>query len=524
MRAELDLTLSLEAAADGARVAELAAGQLQLRPERVRHVQRLRESLDARGRTPVVHLKLAAYVDEDPPAPPAHRFAYRDVAAAEPVIVVGAGPAGMFAALRLIELGLRPIVLDRGKDVRARRRDLAALHRTGTVNPESNYCFGEGGAGTYSDGKLYTRATKRGDVTRVLDAFIAHGADPSIGWLTHPHIGTNKLPGIVSAMNATVRHWGGMVEFNAKVVGLVRDSAGLRGVRLADGRALKARAVILATGHSARDVFELLHAEDVLLEAKPFALGVRVEHPQAVIDAAQYKCIDERHPLLPAAAYALSTQVGGRGVFSFCMCPGGIIAPAATAPGEVVVNGWSPSKRNNPYANSGLVVSIGPEDYDSTDPLAALRYQAKVEQRAYRAGGGALRAPAQQVIDFVEGRASVALSECSYQPGLTPVALEAVLPPVVAEALRNGLRQFGRQLRGYLHPEAVLVATESRTSSPVRIPRDRDTLVHPQVAGLYPCGEGAGYAGGIASAAMDGERVAEAVGRALGVSAGAARA
>jgi uncharacterized protein len=519
VRAELALVLSLEVAADAQAVQAAAARELRLKPERIQLIRRIRESLDARSRTPTVQLKLEAWVDELPP-PASARFAYRDVTHAEPAIVVGCGPAGLFAALRLIELGIRPIVLERGKDVRARRRDLAALHRSGSVNLESNYCFGEGGAGTYSDGKLYTRATKRGNLPYVLDTFIAHGAEPSIGWLAHPHIGTNKLPTIVSAMSDTVRHWGGEILFNSRVSELMVSNGSIAGARLLDGTSIQAKALILATGHSARDVFELLHRAGILIEAKPFALGVRIEHPQALIDSAQYRCAPgARHPLLPAAAYSLTTQAEGRGVFSFCMCPGGIIAPAATGPHEVVVNGWSPSKRNNPYANSGLVATVGEADFDARDPLSALHYQAAVERRSYEFGGGALRAPAQRLIDFLERRPSSSLPACSYQPGLTPAELDVVLPEPIVASLRVGLRAFGHQLRGYLSPEAVLVATESRTSSPVRIPRDADTLQHPHVIGLYPCGEGAGYAGGIASAAMDGIRVAESLARALSPSA-----
>ncbi len=470
-----------------------------------------RQSIDARGRQAKILLQIKACTDEPLPEEPVFDPHLRTVAHAPHVVIVGAGPAGLFAALKLIALGIKPIILERGKDVRSRRRDLAAMNKDGVVNPESNYCFGEGGAGTYSDGKLYTRSTKRGDVKRILQLFIHFGADPRIGYEAHPHIGTNKLPGIISAMRTAITDCGGEVHFNARLSDIVLDGDRVSAVRLADGSTIKCTQLILATGHSARDIFELLQRKKIAIEAKPFALGVRIEHPQSIIDQAQYKC-EIRSEFLPAASYSLVTQQWGRGVFSFCMCPGGIIAPAATAPGEVVVNGWSPSKRNNRFANSGTVVAVNEQDfkdYGFTGELAGMHYQSMVERRAFDAGGGRLVAPAQRLVDFTEKRSSSTLPECSYLPGITSVSLYEVLPDAVSNSLRYALKDFGKKMKGYFTNEAVMVATESRTSSPVRIPRDKDRLQHTQIKGLYPCAEGAGYAGGIVSAAMDGERCAE---------------
>lgn len=470
-----------------------------------------KQSIDARGRQAKILLQIKAYTDEPLPEEPMFDPQLRSVAHAPHVVIVGAGPAGLFAALKLISLGIKPVILERGKDVRSRRRDLAAMNKNGVVNPESNYCFGEGGAGTYSDGKLYTRSTKRGDVKRILQLFVHFGADPRIGYEAHPHIGTNKLPGIISAMRTAITDCGGEVHFNAKLTDIVLEGDRVSAVRLADGSTIKCTQLILATGHSARDVFELLHRKQIAIESKPFALGVRIEHPQAIIDQAQYKC-EIRSEFLPPASYSLVTQQSGRGVFSFCMCPGGIIAPAATAPGEVVVNGWSPSKRNNRFANSGTVVSVNEQDfmkYGFSGELAGIHYQAMVERRAFEAGGGKLVAPAQRLVDFTEKKVSSTLPECSYLPGISSISLYEVLPDAVSSALQQALKEFGKKMKGYFTNEAVMVATESRTSSPVRIPRDKESLQHTQIKGLYPCAEGAGYAGGIVSAAIDGERCAE---------------
>lgn len=470
--------------------------------------QVLKKSIDARGRQVKINLTTLAFLDEPAQPRTIHPFHYQDVRQAkQQVVIVGAGPCGLFAALQLLEAGIRPVILERGKDVRARRRDLAILNKEGIVNPDSNYCFGEGGAGTYSDGKLYTRSNKRGSIDRILHAFVKFGADERILYEAHPHIGTNKLPQIITAMREQILDCGGIFLFEEKVTEFLLKDNSIIGVLTSKGNRFEGDAVILATGHSARDIFSLLHRQGILIEAKPFALGVRIEHPQELIDSIQYHCVS-RGEYLPPASYSLVQQVAGRGVFSFCMCPGGIIAPAATSPGELVVNGWSPSKRNNPFANSGMVVAIEARDFgEDGGPLAAMRFQQSVEQRAYAAGGGRFVAPALRMTDFVNQQLSSSLPECSYLPGIQAAPLWEVLPDFVASSLAAGFKAFGQKMRGYFTREAVVVATESRTSSPVRIPRDPETLQHPQIAALYPAGEGAGYAGGIVSAAMDGEKI-----------------
>jgi len=489
---------------------KLSASALNISPQKIDATKILKRSIDARGRKVVYRMQVQVFIDEIY-LPETYTVNYPDVKAAKPVIIIGAGPAGLFAALHCIELGLKPIILERGKDVKQRRRDLANIKKQGLVNPESNYCFGEGGAGTYSDGKLYTRSTKRGDVNAVLKTFVAHGATEDILIDARPHIGTNKLPQIITSIKDSILNAGGEVLFDAKVTSLLVEFGKIKGVQLASGDKLYADAVILATGHSARDIFEMLHHQSILIEPKPFALGVRIEHPQEIIDQAQYHC-EHRGPDLPPSYYNLVEQVDDRGVFSFCMCPGGIIAPCATDFEEIVVNGWSPSKRNNPFANSGTVVQVNLEDVaGGDDPLKMLRFQQEIERLAFKAGGGNLVAPAQRMIDFVENRLSANLPVNSYLPGTKSVALKEVLPARINERLRKALPVFGRKMKGYYTNEAILVGVESRTSSPVKIPRDRDTLQHPQVRGLFPCGEGAGYAGGIISAAIDGINCASAV-------------
>ncbi len=471
-----------------------------------------KRSIDARSRQPRVVMQLDVFIDEPVKPLPIFDPQLQNVSGKPTVVIVGAGPAGLFAALKLITLGYKPVILERGKDVRSRRRDLAAMNKEGVVNPESNYCFGEGGAGTYSDGKLYTRSTKRGDVKRILQLFHHFGADEQILYEAHPHIGTNKLPHIITAMREQIIACGGEVLFGQKVTDILLAGDAVKGIKTLDGTIVEASAVILATGHSARDIFTLLHDKGIEIEAKPFALGVRIEHPQQLIDQAQYHC-NIRGEYLPPASYSLVAQEYGRGVFSFCMCPGGIIAPAATDHGEIVVNGWSPSKRNNPYANSGTVVAVDEKDfakYGFKGPLAAMHYQRMVEQQAYKIGGGKLVAPAQRMTDFVNDKHSSTLPDCSYLPGVHSAAIKDVLPKEVSQALRQAVQDFGKKMKGYYTNDALLVATESRTSSPVRIPRDKDTLQHTQIKGLYPCAEGAGYAGGIVSAAIDGERCADA--------------
>jgi uncharacterized FAD-dependent dehydrogenase len=519
MPQELDLALAPEVAYDELARYEAILAAAGLRPGEADFVHIRKRSLDARGRRPLVRLRADIYLRAEPATSRellGPWFEYPNVSQARRrVLVVGAGPAGLFAALRCIELGLKPIVLERGKDVRTRRRDLAALNKEHLVNPDSNYCFGEGGAGTYSDGKLYTRATKRGDVGRILRRLVQHGATPDILVDAHPHIGTNKLPAVVQSLREAIIEAGGEVRFETRVTDLLLENDHLRGVVTHTGEALEAEATILATGHSARDIYELLHRRGVGIEAKPFALGVRVEHPQSLIDRAQYG--RPERGLLPAASYALVEQTkvrdAQRGVFSFCMCPGGFIVPAATAPGEVVVNGMSPSRRDSRFANSGIVAAVELADMDVAryGVLAGLHLQQEIEQRACLLAGGTQLAPAQRLGDFLQKKLSPSLLETSYQPGLVSVEMDAVLGPALSERLRQGFRAFGRKIPDFATNAAQIVGVESRTSSPVRIPRDNDTLRHPVVAGLYPCGEGAGYAGGIVSAAMDGERVAEAL-------------
>jgi len=489
---------------------KIAATALNISPQKITALKILKRSIDARGRKVLYRMQVQVFLDEVY-LPQTFTVDYPDVKNGKPVIIIGAGPAGLFAGLRCIELGLKPIILERGKEVKQRRRDLANISKQGLVNPESNYCFGEGGAGTYSDGKLYTRSTKRGDVNAVLKTFVAHGATEDILIDARPHIGTNKLPQIITSIKDSILNAGGEVHFDAKVSGLLVDFGKIKGVQLASGDKIMADAVILATGHSARDIFEMLHRQNILIEAKPFALGVRIEHPQEIIDQAQYHC-EHRGPDLPPSYYNLVEQVDNRGVFSFCMCPGGIIAPCATDLNEIVVNGWSPSKRNNPFANSGTVVQVNLEDVkgNENDPLRMLRFQQEIEQLAYNFGGGHLVAPAQRMVDFAENRVSTSLPVNSYLPGTKSVALKEVLPGWINERLRKALPVFGRKMKGYYTNEAILVGVESRTSSPVKVPRDKETLQHPQIGGLFPCGEGAGYAGGIISAAIDGINCASA--------------
>ena len=530
MRRIVDLKINPSVAANPEQLCQGLADHNGVSKESVAGYHILKESLDERSRQPVLHISAEVFINEPFQPRQTQDFTWQDVSkSAKRVLIAGAGPAGLFAALRLIEFGIKPIVIERGKDVRARRRDLARLNKEGILNPESNYCFGEGGAGTYSDGKLYTRSKKRGDLQRILEIFHKFGADENILYRSHPHIGTNHLPKIIAAMREQIIQCGGAIHFETKLTDFVISNGRLEGIQINNQETLKADALILATGHSAGDIFELLHRKHILIESKPFALGVRIEHPQSIIDAMQYHC-KTRDAFLPPAAYSLVEQVQGKGVFSFCMCPGGIIAPASTNADELVVNGWSPSKRNNPFANSGMVVAVEQKDafswmkkqktnhsFSEQDPLLLMAFQRQVERTAYQAGGGKFKAPAQRVVDFFERKHSATLPENSYIPGLTNASLQEVLPDFIEERLRIALQEFGKKKKGYFTNEAIVVATESRTSSPVRIPRDNNSLQHPQLPELYPCGEGAGYAGGIVSAAMDGEKVAEAIAVSFGV-------
>ena len=510
---ELQLRVLPEIAGQPEQLRRFISGQEGIPESDIQHIEIIKRSIDARQKQVIINLKVQVFVNEEFEEELITLPGYPNVTNAEEVIIVGAGPAGLFAALRLIELGKKPVILERGKDVRDRIKDLKGINVDHIVNEDSNYCFGEGGAGTYSDGKLYTRSKKRGDVNRILELLVGFGAVKNILVEAHPHIGTNKLPKIIAKIRECIKAHGGEIHFNTRVTDLLLTGDSIKGVKTQNGDTFKADQVILATGHSARDIFELLHHKGIEIELKPLAIGVRVEHSQQLIDQIQYSC-EDRGEYLPPSPYSIVKQVGGRGVYSFCMCPGGVIAPCATSPGEIVTNGWSSSRRARSTANSGIVVELREEDFKpfaKYGPLAAMEFQKSIEQKAWEAGGKTQTAPALRLVDFVNGKVSTDLPDTSYAPGITPVELREVLPDFIHKSLQNGFKTFDQSMKGYLTNEAVVHAPETRTSSPVRIPRDRKTLEHIRIKGLFPCGEGAGYAGGIISAAIDGEKVASAV-------------
>ena len=511
MPTSLLLQVSPEVASNEVLLRDVVSSKIQVSPAVIQHISIQKRSIDARQKSIKINLKLEIFLAGEPYTfEEIHLPNYQNCANVPEVIIIGAGPAGLFAALQLLELGIKPIVIERGKDVRGRRRDLKAINVDQVVNEDSNYCFGEGGAGTYSDGKLYTRSKKRGDVERILKLLVGFGASPDILVDAHPHIGTNKLPQIIQDIRQKIIEYGGQVLFETRVTDFVLKNNTIQGVVTQKGETIHAQNVILATGHSARDIFELLAQKQIFIEAKPFALGVRAEHPQSLIDQIQYSC-DFRGDYLPPAPYSIVKQVQGRGMYSFCMCPGGVIAPCATSPGEVVTNGWSPSKRDQATANSGIVIELKLEDFkpfSKFGALAGMEFQKSIEQKAWQLAGRTQKVPAQRMVDFTQSKISASIPKTSYVPGTTSVELGQVFPGFLTQILREGFVHFGQSMKGYLTNEAILHAPESRTSSPVRIPRNPDTLEHVQIKGLYPCGEGAGYAGGIISAAIDGEKCA----------------
>ncbi|HBS13103.1 MAG TPA: FAD-binding protein [Flavobacteriaceae bacterium] len=510
---EIQLRIKLKEAKVAAILKIKAAQKLGIPAKEIHVVKVLRKSIDARKTNIVFNYKVAVYTKEDSPEPKSYVFNFKDVSSKKEVHIIGFGPAGMFAALRCIELGYKPVVIERGKKVQERRKDLKAINKLHIIDEDSNYCFGEGGAGTFSDGKLYTRSLKRGDVRRVFENLVYHGATEQILIDAHPHIGTNKLPRVVQSIRETILKFGGEIYFESRLVDFEIKNNRIVAIHLQHGKQLDVNRVILATGHSARDIYYLLHRKNILLEAKSFAMGVRVEHPQQLIDSIQYNCSTERDALLPAASYSLVQQVRERGVYSFCMCPGGFIVPAATANHEVVVNGMSPANRNGKYANSGMVVEINVEKdlpkYKHFGVLKGLEYQKDLEKLAFFAGGRTQTAPAQRLTDFVEGNLSATLNKTSYRPGLKSAPLHSLLPKIIGGRLRKAFASFGEKMKGFYTENANVIGVESRTSSPVKIPRKLN-LEHTQIQGLFPCGEGGGYAGGIVSAAMDGERCVEA--------------
>ncbi|MBO98425.1 MAG: FAD-binding protein [Flavobacteriales bacterium] len=480
-----------------------------IKKSRINHIEIIKKSIDARSKNIKYNLIIDIYIDEKF-IEKTKIIRYKNVQNSKKVFIIGAGPAGLFAALKLIERGIKPIIFERGKKIRDRRRDIAQLTNNHIVNVDSNYCFGEGGAGTFSDGKLYTRSKKKGDIMNILDILIQHGADRNIKIDAHPHIGTNKLPKIITSIRDTIINFGGEINFNSKLTNIKITNNKIHSIEINKNKIIKVSKLILATGHSARDIFKLLHKKEIKIEAKEFALGVRIEHKQKLIDQIQYKC-KERSEYLPPSQYSIKKQINGRGIFSFCMCPGGIIAPCATEEGQVVTNGWSPSKRDYPSSNSGIVVEIKTEDlkkFKKYGPLAGVYFQEEIERKACILAGGSQKVPAQRLLDFIDNKLSENIPLTSYIPGTTSVKITELFPAFINNTLKNGFIKFGKKMKGYLTNDAIIHAPETRTSSPVRIPRNKNTLEHEEISGIYPCGEGAGYAGGIVSAAIDGERCA----------------
>ncbi len=521
MQKQIQIQTTPSIAADDSLLKNELINQLSLNKNDLLQYKIVKRSIDARNKNIKINLTVNAYINEEI-NPTNITVNYQNVSSQKPCHIIGAGPAGLFAALRCIELGIKPIVFERGKNVKDRRRDLAAINKDHVVNPESNYCFGEGGAGTYSDGKLYTRSNKRGDIEKILKTLVFHGANENILIEAHPHIGTNKLPQVITKIRETILNYGGEIYFESKLIDFEMKQNKITTITIENNNTKKEYTVsnlILATGHSARDIYFLLNSKNIFLEAKPFALGVRVEHPQHIIDAAQYHCstlieVNEKRKLLPASSYSLVHQANGYGVYSFCMCPGGIIAPCATDKEQVVTNGWSPSKRNNPFANSGIVVGLNLNNYEKhkkEGALSGLAFQQEIEKQAWVLGGKTQTAPAQALADFIHNKFSNQLPVCSYQPGVKSTNMIDVLGKNITFNLQTAFKNFGSKLKNFITNEALIVGVESRTSTPVRIPRDKTTLQHLQLLNLYPCAEGAGYAGGIMSAAMDGEKCVEAI-------------
>jgi uncharacterized FAD-dependent dehydrogenase len=510
---QIQINLSPAAAADDEAIKKNSASLAGIEQKEISSLRVVKRSVDARKKNIRVNLTVEVYSGDNSSLPVINPFNPQNVALKKEVIIVGAGPAGLFAALRLIELGIRPVILERGRDVSSRKKDIARISREQIVDPDSNYCFGEGGAGTYSDGKLYTRSKKRGDNTRVLELLCFHGANEDIMYEAHPHLGTDKLPGIITNIRKSILDSGGLFLFETRITDLIIEGGSVKSVVTSDNQKFSSENILLATGHSARDIYDICRNRGIELELKPFAMGVRVEHPQELIDRIQYHG-NARGEFLPAASYNIAKQLDGRGVYSFCMCPGGFIVPSATTQEEVVVNGMSPSGRNSPYANSGIVVEIKPEDlikYSKSGEMAGIEFQKELEREAWKNGGHTQRAPAQRLADFVSGETSGSLPKVSYFPGVTSSPLHNWLPKAIGRRLRDGFRLFGQTMSGFLTNEAVVFGVESRTSSPVRIPRDPEKMHHIKISGLYPCGEGSGYAGGIVSSAVDGMRAAEAI-------------